>query len=63
MKSFGVIDEIIKEPKGGAHKNPKKAVEEIKSSITDFMIKFKEKDLESLVDERYKKFRDMGNFY
>lgn len=63
LKNFGVIDEIIKEPKGGAHKNPKKTVEEIKSSITDFILKFREKELENLVDERYKKFRDMGNFY
>lgn len=63
LKEFGIIDEMIKEPRGGAHKNPQKAVDEIRSSITEFLLKVKEKDLDSLVDERYKKFREMGNFY
>lgn len=63
LKEFNIIDEIIREAKGGAHKNPHKTVEEIKNSIMDFLIKVKEKDLESLVNERYRKFREMGNFY
>lgn len=61
LKEFGIIDEMIKEPRGGAHKNPQKAVDEIRSSITEFLLKVKEKDLDSLVDERYKKFREMGD--
>ena len=63
LKEFEIIDEIIKEPKGGAHKNPQKTVEEIRGSILDFLMKVKKKDLESLVNERYNKFRKMGNFY
>lgn len=63
LKEFGIIDEIIQEPRGGAHKNPQKTVEEIRASILDFLIKIKKKDLESLVNERYNKFRKMGNFY
>ncbi len=63
LKEFNIIDEVIKEPRGGAHKNPQKTAEEIKNSIIQFLLKVKNKDLESLVDERYKKFRNMGNFY
>ena len=63
LKEFNIIDETIREPRGGAHKNPQKTAEEIKNSVMDFLIKVKEKDLESLVEERYKKFRNMGNFY
>lgn len=63
LKEFEIIDEIIKEPRGGAHKNPQKTVEGIKASILDFLIKVEDKDLESLVNERYNKFRKMGNFY
>ena len=63
LKEFNIIDEIIKEPKGGAHKNPQKTAEAIKNSIIDFLSKINERDLGSLVDERYKKFRNMGNFY
>ena len=63
LKGFGIIDEMIKEPKGGAHKNPQKTAEEIKNSIVNFLSKVKDKDLEGLIDERYKKFRNMGNFY
>ncbi|MGN0145071.1 MAG: acetyl-CoA carboxylase carboxyltransferase subunit alpha [Clostridium sp.] len=63
LKEFEIIDEIIKEPRGGANKNPQKVVDEIRASILDFLIKVKKKDLESLVNERYNKFRKMGNFY
>lgn len=63
LKEFNIIDEVIKEPKGGAHKNPQKTIDAIKNSIIDFLSKINERNLESLVDERYKKFRNMGNFY
>ena len=63
LKDFNIIDDVIKEPRGGAHKNPAKAAEGIKKSILDSLAELKEKDLDTLINERYNKFREMGNFY
>jgi acetyl-CoA carboxylase carboxyl transferase subunit alpha len=63
LKEFNIIDDAIKEPRGGAHKNPDKVVEALKKAILDSLVELRGKNLETLVDERYNKFRAMGNFY
>ncbi|MBE6063241.1 MAG: acetyl-CoA carboxylase carboxyltransferase subunit alpha [Clostridium butyricum] len=63
LKDFGIIDEVIKEPRGGAHKNSMKACEFIKNSIVSFLKEVKDADINKLVDNRYSKFRKMGDFY
>ena len=63
LKEFGIIDDIIKEPRGGAHKNPEKTAEYIREEILNWINEIKEKDLDALINERYEKFRKMGNFY
>jgi len=63
LKEFNIIDDIIKEPRGGAHKNSIKAAEVIKKTILDSLTELIEKDSDALINERYNKFRAMGNFY
>lgn len=63
LKEFGIIDDIIKEPRGGAHKNPEKAAESIKDEILNWLSDIKDIDLDILIKNRYDKFRKMGNFY
>lgn len=63
LKDFNVIDDIIREPRGGAHKNPIKAAESIKKTILVSLQELREKDLNTLIEDRYDKFRKMGNFY
>jgi acetyl-CoA carboxylase carboxyl transferase subunit alpha len=63
LKDFNIIDDVIKEPRGGAHKHPVKTAECIKKSILNSLAELKGKDLDTLVNERYDKFRQMGNFY
>ncbi|WP_238899534.1 acetyl-CoA carboxylase carboxyltransferase subunit alpha [Clostridium sp. YIM B02500] len=63
LKGFDIIDGIVKEPRGGAHKNPVKTAEILKKTIVDSLLELKEKDLNELIDNRYNKFRAMGNFY
>src|SRR5471030_196536 len=45
LKDFNIVDDVIKEPRGGAHKNPIKAAEGIKKSILDSLVELKGKDL------------------
>ena len=58
----GIIDRIIKEPLGGAHKNHKEVTDTLKAALIeelDELIKIKP---EKLVDNRIEKFGKMGVF-
>ena len=60
-RDLGVIDEIIPEPSGGAHKNPKKAIETVKEHLKKSLESLKNIELETLLQKRFEKFRKMGN--
>lgn len=55
-----VIDKIIKEPKG--EEALTKMCENIRKEIMDTLLKMKDMEPEQIVEERYNKFRKMGEF-
>ena len=57
-----VIDAIIKEPAGGAHKNWDLAAENVKTKILEGLQELKYHSIEEILDKRYEKFRKMGQF-
>jgi len=57
---LGVIDGIIKEPLGGAHRDSEKMAENMKNAIIRDLDFFKDTDGEKLIRKRYEKFRKMG---
>ncbi|CAM0117072.1 acetyl-CoA carboxylase carboxyltransferase subunit alpha [Rhabdochlamydiaceae symbiont of Dictyostelium giganteum] len=57
---FGVIDDLIKEPLGGAHHNPSQVYEDVKKYILSKWNHLKQIPMEKLIEERYEKFRLMG---
>lgn len=61
LYNFGIVDKIIKEPRGGAHKSPNKTALLIKKAIIEALDEIQTKDIKLLVDERYNKFRKYGN--
>jgi acetyl-CoA carboxylase carboxyl transferase subunit alpha len=58
---LGVIDEIIKEPIGGAHNDHRLAAELITEAISRHLAELQAMDPETRIDERYRKFRKMGD--
>lgn len=62
LKEFNIIDKIIKEPAGGAHKNLNKMAETLKENIINEIEILKKYPLDILLDKRYNKFRNMGVF-
>jgi acetyl-CoA carboxylase carboxyl transferase subunit alpha len=56
-----VIDGIIKEPAGGAHRQSEKAIQMVKDSIISSLEILKREDLDLLMQKRFEKFRQMGN--
>ena len=60
LKEFGIIDKIIKEPYGGAHRNPLRMAIFLKKNLIEEVKALKEKDINELTKERYNKFRSFG---
>lgn len=56
-----VIDGIIKEPAGGAHRHPDKAILKVKEAITQSLNSLASQDLDLVMQMRFEKFRQMGN--
>ncbi|MCB1072228.1 MAG: acetyl-CoA carboxylase carboxyltransferase subunit alpha [Chlamydiales bacterium] len=62
LLEFGVIDEIISEPQGGAHHDPKVVYEDVKKFILKETKKLSKIPLDELLEKRYQKFRKLGAF-
>lgn len=62
LKSLGIIDDIIPEPKGGAHTDAAKAVAAVKKAVLDNLAVLKKIKLDTLLQQRYDKFAAMGRF-
>ena len=60
MQRLGLVDEIIKEPLGGAHTFPEETFKLVKKSITKTIKEFIDIDKETLVYNRMEKFSNMG---
>jgi len=60
---LGLVDEIVPEPLGGAHNNWEEVAKNIGRFISRDLTQFKKvKNTDSIVEERYQKFRQMGQY-
>ncbi len=59
---MGVIDDVIPEPVGGAHRDPHQMAGRLKIYLVRTLKELLEQPLETLVQQRYEKFRRMGVF-
>jgi acetyl-CoA carboxylase carboxyl transferase subunit alpha len=59
---LGVIDEIIPEPIGGAHRNWEAAAQAVRVAIRQQLADLKAKPAEALVQNRYERYRRIGVF-
>ncbi len=62
LLKFKIIDGIIQEPSGGAHRDPEAAAMNIKETILSTIEELKDAEIEKLLEERYKKLRRIGKF-
>jgi len=63
LLNFGLIDGIIPEPPGGAQEDPDAAAELLRKKLRDALEELGPLSQRELVEQRYKKFRRMGNFF
>ena len=59
---FGLIDEIVSEPWGGAHRNPIEAGDLVRDAIKKHLKALSKMKGDALKEDRYDKFRKMGVF-
>jgi acetyl-CoA carboxylase carboxyl transferase subunit alpha len=60
LLKMGIIDEVVPEPFGGAHRDPQKSAQNLKEVILRNLKELDNLDPEKLLELRYKKFRSMG---
>jgi len=62
LEQFGVIDEIVPEPLGGAHRDPSAVVSRVMGSIEVSVASLAALSPERLLEERYRKYRQLGSW-
>jgi len=62
LEKFGIVDEIIPEPLGGAHRDPAEVAARLKTALLKFIKKSSALSPQELLDARYKKYRSIGEF-
>jgi acetyl-CoA carboxylase carboxyl transferase subunit alpha len=60
LLEFGAIDEIVKEPLGGAHKNHQKAASLLKEAISRHLKELKSYDINTLLKLRHQRYQSIG---
>ncbi len=63
LKNLGIVDEIVKEPLGGAHRDLKEVSKNLKTAVLKEFKKIDKFEIEKLLEKRYNKFRKMGEFF
>lgn len=63
LSAVGVIDGIVSEPKGGAHTDVDAAAQMLGAELQKNLAELKKIPVETLVGSRYKKFRNMAQFF
>ena len=63
LLKLGAIDEVVPEPKAGAHKNREAAIKAVKKAVVKALKELVEIPVDDLVEGRYNKIRSYGNFY
>src|SRR6185503_18205454 len=62
LKTLGLIDKIIPEPLGGAHRDPQATAASLKKALSEVLKPLQEKKPKDLVEERLERLMSYGRF-
>jgi acetyl-CoA carboxylase carboxyl transferase subunit alpha len=62
LKELGLIDTILPEPLGGAHRNPNELMKTVRKSLKEHLTKLQKKSLKQLLDARHERLLSYGKF-
>ena len=61
LKALEVVDRVIPEPLGGAHRDPEASYRAVGAAISEMLAEMKDMDAKALITDRRKKFLDIGS--
>jgi acetyl-CoA carboxylase carboxyl transferase subunit alpha len=62
LKALDLVDELVPEPLGGAHRNHRVAADNLKAALLKHLAELKQLPVDELLEKRYQKFRAIGKF-
>jgi acetyl-CoA carboxylase carboxyl transferase subunit alpha len=62
LKQLGLVDEIVQEPLGGAHRNCEQAAVHLTTSLIRHLDEVSNWTIPELLDKRYERLRSFGEF-
>ncbi len=62
LARYGIIDDVIPEPLGGAHRDHREMATTLKAALLRYLRELRPQPLQALLEARYQKFRRMGQF-
>jgi acetyl-CoA carboxylase carboxyl transferase subunit alpha len=62
LKTLGLIDKIVNEPLGGAHRDPNAVYQTLRRALQEALSQCQEKPLEALLEARFNKLMSYGRF-
>ena len=62
LKALGLVDRIIPEPLGGAHRSPEVVMETLRGALKEELARLKTKSIKSLLVTRYERLMSYGKF-
>jgi acetyl-CoA carboxylase carboxyl transferase subunit alpha len=62
LKSLGLIDEVVEEPLGGAHRDPATTMETLRQALSTALESFRDRPLDALLNARYARLMGYGKF-
>ena len=62
LKALGLVDKIVNEPVGGAHRDPKQISAQLKRGLNDAWRQVTDLKVKELLDKRYERLQSYGRF-
>lgn len=63
LQEFGIIDGIVPEPLGGAHRDPTAMAETLRSRLQENLDELLQIPLDDLIEQRFQRYRSIGDHY
>ena len=62
LKSLGLVDKVVREPIGGAHRNPRQTATRLKAVLMNAVDELEQLPVETLLQRRYERLRSYGAY-
>jgi len=62
LKALGLVDKIVPEPMGGAHRAPEEMMASLRAALKEELTRYKSKSIKTLLVSRYERLMSYGKF-